>query len=619
MQSPPTPPDHTKDNAAFAKAEFERRQAEALKYNTAVDQYNQRLKGYGQQLNSLRTGTITNPGTTGQQQSTRPGFRNLTIADDEYFNYYDTQFGNLANRLSGNEFRLKTPQWTSMVQAPSGEMVEVGIPQLRNVNTSYRDNLLSTVQGFYGDLDTLRAERKAEEERINAFRTSLNSNLARASSTAAGLKFSDVDAIRALQSELSDYAPQKAGFRSAILSEYAPNLWTRADAQYNSINSRLNSLLGQYDTENSRISDYGSGLDTFYDDISSRFAGLSMANPTDLEALKREIDARQLAADRFTSNIDYNFNPQLGRIQSLEDQLDLMMSDREAELARIREAQNTALSGTQNLLGQIQSSDYYNSGQLTQLESMIRAARGDMSNFTSELPYDFSSAQGYLSDAESALAALRSSRSSALGGIDSGIDTLFAGLDSINPWDETALNSALSRVQDYSSDLSPYTGTDIAPIRSDITAAERAIRDRLTSLYGTRSSIESDAASLLAALQSRSYGSDADVEAALSELSGLQTRADQYDATSSFDEIASINDFLTSQRDRLAEDAATVAARDQGGPGGAFGQLLNLGYNVPISAEQYQAFLSSMARNRDNSWWAPSRSRPSSYSSVIRI
>lgn len=599
-KSPPKDPDYTPQRAEFSQAEYGRRLDKANDYNSQVSAYNDQIRGYGTQLSSLLGGSPD-----------LKGLNSLSIRDDELFDTYANKLSGFENQLNSAKFTLQPPQFESVVQSPYGA-VSVSTPQLQSIDNNYLSKLSGDIVSAKSQIDQLRQRRSAEEDRVRTFYNSLSSSLSDGLTQANQLSIADEAGIRALERSLGQYGSQKSGFSSTIFDEVYANGFSDLDNTYAEIGDRLAGLKSQRSAEQARIDAYRSNLNSAYDRFSSQLSGLDITRGDDLSALKSLIDAEQLGASRFSSQIGYDFTQPLYQIQDVENRIDSLLSQRDTELSRVRDAETQAYDTAAQIGLTASNANYADLASLNALGAAIDSARNKLSGFSSKLPFDFSPATTEIATAADRLAALRQQRGDALSAIDNSIDTLSPTISSIDLWNEQAMRDALSKVQGYSTDLSAFYGNDVSPIRTDILNAQRALESRLQELAARRSGINSDAERLLADVTGRSYYTTTDIDAAQAQVDALKSIIGQYDVSSANDEISSLLAALQSQRDRLAADAEARQSSVEG----------EGGYNlpmtgVPISAAEYAAFLSSLGRD-DRSWWATPNSRRS-YSTVIRL
>lgn len=553
-KTPPKEPDYTKENAAYAKSAYADRQAEAEKYNTAVQNYNQRLSN----LNGLG-GSLT------------AGLKGLKLTDDELFGSWDTQINDLQNRFNQLQASrvgtLSVPTWSSVVQSPYGA-VEVGIPKLMSRNDNLAMQLESALSGARSSLDSLRQRRTAEEKRIDDYNSQLESYYSGVNGGIGNLTIADLAGINSNRSSLNEMLSQVKGFSSEILGDYRPTLANSWESRIGQSQGMLDQLMAQREAEQGRIAAYEGGLNSAYDQFKNRFGSLTIADEAQMKALQNEIDARQLDAGRFSSLLDFDFSQELSPFSDLEGRLSTLRGEREAELARVKGAQDQARYGMNNIRSMLNNADIYNLDTLNSLQSAIDQGQEDISGFSSLLPFDFGTIGSDLDTAEGRLGELMQARQAALSsfsGRAGELTSLINGLDLAN---ESGMNNGLSDVNALLSELSRFSGNDLRDVRSQVEAAQAAGQGRLRALSTERSNIENTARSMLTEGRTTGYTSASQLDALAERLKQLTGRQTSYGATQALDEIDSIASLISSERQRLTDEAAAAAAAVQTGGSG---------------------------------------------------
>jgi len=548
-KSPPPEPDYTNERAAFATSELARRQTQADAYNKAINSYNADLSSLNSQLNELG--------------STLSGY---SIVDDEHFGGATSKIASLEDRLAGLQSNLGVsaakPNWTSMVQSAYGP-VEVGMPSLVEKNTG----LANSFSAKLGELGTmiagLRDERAAEEKRIDTFSSGLAGTLAGLTSQADQFTISDKGGITSSLGQLADLDSQLTTFSSPILSEYRSGDVGRYQTQIDALQTSLNDILGQRATEEQRIRDFEGTLNANFDVLNDRFGNLTISDLAGIEALQRDIDARQLGATRFSSVLPTTFNDELSAYADLEARLGSLVSERDAELARVATAEQEARSGASSLMAQLASSDIYSGSLLGQIENAINEGRSDIAGFSSALGGDFAGVLGQLDQADAQLAALRAARQDQLSGFGTDASSLMDKIGSADLADESRLRSNLNAAQQLSARLGQYSGTDVLDYRNQIRDAVDAAQGRLDELGTVRSGIEGDARRLLSQARTTDYTSADMLDALAAELSGVSDQQANYGATQAVDEIDAIAAVIANERARLKADEEAALARQE--------------------------------------------------------
>lgn len=541
MKSPPAPPDYTEERADFAQSELANRRKIADAWNQEVNDYNSQLGGYLSQLNGIDSQVD-----------------DLTIRDIDQFDSFRDQLNSIGQTALTSAFTKEKPFFESMVNSPYGA-VQVGTPQLNSINNQLKTQIQSSLSGLEGALANLEAQRNTEEERIRDFRNNLLTQASQANSTLGGLTIADIGQMNALRTALDSLDTARSTFSSSILDQLYPNGFSQVASSYNLARAGLQDLFAQRAAEEQRIADYRAALQGSQDEYISRLSGLDIADADALEQLKREIDQRQLGASRFSSLLNPNFDNTLFGIQEVENNLDALIAEREAELRRIDQAQGQAGQAASTIEQTLANAGIYNLSNLNSIQQMIDASQQGVADFTSELNPDFSAVSGRLTAAEEALAELMSQRNAQIGGINEDITGLLSSLEGTDLWNQGAFEDAIENAQGFSRDLLQFSGSDTIPVQQLINDAMDMAQNRLTELGEYRSGIETDAQDFLDELAATSFYGDADFVAPEARLEDLIAERDLYDAGLASDEIAQIQAFLQSQRNRLAQDAAAAA------------------------------------------------------------
>lgn len=548
-KSPDKEPDYTKERAAFAKSELANRQKQADAYNTKVNSYNSTLGNLNSQLSALGD-----------------SMRNLTIKDDEKWggllsslSNYEKQFNNLQAGLGSASSK---PTFNSMVQSAYGP-VEVGLPNLVDQNTTLANTFSSQIGNLRTMLEGLQSKRKAEEERIDSFSSSLASSLSGLGSQISGYKIADKAGIDTAKARLAELRSSLTGFNSSILGEYKPYAVKSYQDQIKAYDAQLSALLAQRAAEEGRIRNYETDLNTGYDALNSRFGALTIADLAGIEQLQRDIDNRQTAAARFSSALNFDLNDELGQYSDLETRLGELRSKREAEALRVKNAEDNARTGIGNIMMQLSNADIYNAGMLNQLGGAIDQGLNDINSFSSVLGANFAPVLGQIDQAKAQLQQLRERRNAALSGYGTKAEQLLAKIGGLDLANESGINSSLAEAQQLAQALGQFTGNDVTSFRDKINAAIAAANGRLGDLSTERNSIEAAARSMLNNARSSQFATVSDIDALAAQLAGISTRQANFNATQATDEIDAITALIAGERNRIKADEAAALARQQ--------------------------------------------------------
>lgn len=548
-KSPPQQPDYTSERAAFAQSESANRQNQANAYNAAVNSYNSGLSDLSSQLSSLGN-----------------SFQNYSIVDDEKWGADLNNLSNLEKQFNLLQSNLGSasskPNFSSMVQSAYGP-VEVGIPNLVDQNTTLANSFSSQLGTLRSQLAGLQSQRKAEEARIDSFANGLSSQLASLGSNINGYGIADIAGINAAKSQLAEVGAGLSGFSSSILSEYKPNALSTYQTQVASLGDQLNSILAQRSAEEERIRGYEANLNSTYDNLAQQFSGLTIADIAGIEQLQREIDAQQLGAGRFTSQLGFNFNDELTPYSDLEARLGSLRAEREAELNRVKTAESQAQQGIMSILSQLGSTDIYNRGQLNQIDLALDQGLNDINGFSSVLGGNFSGVLSQIEQARAQLTALEEQRANALSGFGTNANALASKIAGYDLANENGLRSGLTEAQQLAAQLSQFTGTDVGQYRSQVEAAIAAANGRLSDLSTERGNIENAARQLLTGARSSQFTSTTALDELAAQLGQITDRQTNYNAVQAQDEVDAITALIGGERTRLKADADAAAAAQQ--------------------------------------------------------
>jgi len=583
---PPPPPDYTQEKAEWAAAELAKRQTTADAYNTAVGQFNTSLANQGAGINTMRD-------TLG----------GLTIADlDDNAPDYAGQVADLRSGLNALQFNQTRPTWQGAMQSPYGS-VSVGIPTLNQVNENMRTNYLGEIGGLSNRIADLNQRRGAEERRVTDYRSQALGNLGQLTGQIGRQGIGTQTGIDALSTGLDAIRSRLAAFNSPIASQMysdgAGGLFPTINQQLGTATTNLSGLQGRRDTELGRIADFRTQQQQGYDALSARYDPLTIVNEQGLKDLQRDIDAQQLGINRFTSDIATDFNPTMSNLLGLEGKVGSKMAEREAELARIEQAQNLARTGARGLLSSAEGADMYNLNALDSLGDTISDAQEDISGFSSLLPYDFGTASERLTGASDALQALRDERATNIDDFLGRAETINTGAADYSPYDEAGMREGLSSLMGIGADLAPYSGGRVGDVNAAIETARSSIDQRLDALNTERDTIETNAQALLESVGATNFSDLNAITEQMDALGLIEEKQQLYAAVQALDEIEQIRGRLQGEKQRLETDhtnsaAALQAERDQIlaalGPGGV-PQFQDFTSTSPMTASEYLAML----------------------------
>ena len=591
--APPAPPDYTEEKRQLrldTEAEY-KRQADA--YNQAVDDYNTQLSGFS-----------SNIGNTG---STIGGLTMRDLYDDPTTDADENQYGGLSSALTGYRNQLAgmtaptRPIFDSVIQSEYGPISISNIPTLNDLNTNMMNNLTSQVGQYTDTLNDLRKSRQTEENRIRNFRNALLGDASNYSTTLGQLGIADLGQMNQLERDLNALNTRRNAFSSTILDQLYPSGFGEVDTRYNNLTTGLSDLRADRQTELDRISNFESGILSDVDAYRSRLGDLTIADAELLSALQDDISSRQRQAGRFSSELGFDFSDELGELSEVGRGAASLSRERQAELDRIANTQGQILASARAAEAAAEAGNIYSAAGIDAISDRVRDIRGDISGFSSVLPFDFANANLPLTDAETALADLTSRRAAALDEIQSGISGATTGMTNAELYDVGAIDDARAALQASQGSLAPFSGGRVGDIQSQITAGLEQVDSRMAELDAARAEIETRAQALLEQVNNASYFATGDLEGNLQSAEALQAEVDLYTAQNALDEITAAMNRLQSEKQRLEVDAENVAAREAQERAdilatvGASGvpEFQNFSTADPLTLQQYLALLAS--------------------------
>ncbi len=433
---------------------------------------------------------------------------------------------------------------------------------------------LSEVQGLEDQLDGLIRERDAEQAKIDNYRTSIDDMGFNYGQSAAGFGIADIDKINSLNNQIAALRTQAGRFTNPLTFDFSDV--TGEGSALAGAEGTLSNLLADRETELNRIGAEGTRIGGLYDQYNTTFggdaeneiAGLNISNIDELNQLRRDIDAAQLGASRFDSELstDDAFRYPLEDLSSLEGNVDQMLIDRRDELSRIENAQTDFANAADAAERSAASGNYYSKAALDAIQERITSGQRDISGFDSLLDYNFGAAgsdgtavQDYL-DSQVLLDDLVAKRGSAIDDIESGITGSVADLDSTELYDEAVMQDMLADLTGRGNDLAYFSGGRVGDLTKNIATNRGLVNDRLDDLYGQRDQYEADALQMLTSLGDSDYGrANYDEYAGLIE--PLRDNIDLYGATQASDELRGIDNELARRLALVEADEGAVQNR----------------------------------------------------------
>lgn len=593
----PPPPDYTQQKR-------ELRLAAEKDYADRASTYNQAVKDYNDQLSTFS-------GNIGNTSATLGGLGIGDLYDDPNTDANENQYTSLKNTLSGYNTSLAglaapdKPTFSSVIQSEYGPIGITNIPSLSNVNSNMYNSLTGQVGDLSASLNDLNRQRTAEENRVKSFRTGLLGDVNNYNTQLGQLGIADISQMDALDRQLSSLDTRRNAFSSSILDQLYPSGLSEYNTGRAGLSAGLTDLRNRRTTEQDRISAYEKALLGDVDTYRNTLGDLTIANADGITNLQDLINDRQRQAGRFSSELGFNFNDELGELSDVGRGVDNLSRDRQTELDRIKSEQDRILGSARSAEQAAESGNIYSAKGLDAIDDRVRDLRADISGFSSLLPSDFGSADSPLTDAETALADLRSRRATELDAIQSGITGATSGLGDLNLYDEDAIRKARSDILSQQGDLAAFTGGRVGDIGASATAGLGQVDTKLAELETARNDLETRAQALMEQINNASFYATDDLTSNQSSAEQLQAEVELYKANQAMDEISTLMNRLNSERGRLERDAENVASRERierddilstigesGVP-----EFTNYARNDPITLQQYLALLNSEEDN----------------------
>ena len=595
--SPAPPPDYTAEKREIREATEADYATRAADYNTAVNNYNTALSGYQSSLSDLG-------GNIGGM-SIADLYDDPTTSENEnrYRGFMDTLSG-LSSNLGGLSVGMDRPVFESSVNSEYGPIGITNIPDLTSANTQLYDTLTGDLSNYQRQLNNLLSDRQAEEQRIRDFRSNQLTSLGGYSSQAGQLGIGDINQINQLDRDLAALNTGRNAFSSTIMDQMYPGGFSQVNQQAEGIQNTLNDLRTQRQAELDRISAFESGLLGQADSFRDTLGGLTIADEGAIADAIRDIEAQQRAANRFSSELGFDFSQETGELGELLRDAQGLQTERERELARIEAARNRFLNESRDAERAAETGSIYSAAGLDALDDRIRDLRTDMGGFSSALDFDFSGGTGNLSDAEAALASLRERRAGEIDSILSGVTAAGAGIGDIDLSDEAAIRARATELNDLNQRLSPFSGGRVNDIQTQLRAGLDAVDGRLAELQARRAELETQAAALAEQVRNQQFYAADDLIGSQGSFDALQAEIELFGAQQAMDELAQAEQRLQGERQRLEADAEAVALRETQGQQdllatiGASGlpEFQDFNQVDPMTLEQY---LNLLANNEE--------------------
>lgn len=300
------------------------------------------------------------------------------------------------------------------------------------------------------------AKRKQEADAYNALVGNFNSSIAGYGSGLADLKssvgglgikddelFTDYsNKINSLQNTLygQQFNAPKPYWESTVYSAWGPvsvgmpslmtpdtNLKDSFITQLGDVRSQLGSLQALRKAEEQKINNFDSQLYNSLGGLSSQANSAGFGDLGALNSLKAQYDAMKASRDSFTSDIlgDYTSNVASGinpLMASLNDRLTSLFNDRNTELQRIKEYENSITAKAGGFSNSLSGLNIGNVDGMNALRDQINAYKREVGRFSTPIvgkDFDLSQELGDVASVEDKLSQLFADRQTELGKVNS--------------------------------------------------------------------------------------------------------------------------------------------------------------------------------------------------------
>lgn len=390
---------------------------------------------------------------------------NISIADQNAINSLEAELNRLENQRRG------------FTSALSGEYQDFFGYQ------SPEQDYLDVLNGISG----LRTQRQEEQARIDEFRNQKLSLFDEARNNLSGLTIADIDAIRALDTNIDDAARNVRRFSSVL----NPDLTRELDA-YNEVNSMVDRLLSQRQQEESRIGNYEMQLLQRARALESQAQRLGIADERQAQSLMAEADQLRREAQGFSSSIGFDLSQELAPLDALQARIAQLGQERGSEQGRIGEYRNTLMDRLSDISSRASQLSIADLDQIKALDQELDALDRESRRFSAEIPFDFSDLYEDYNDLDRQLASLYNERSSEEQRVRAATQTAADRANDIlrsatlsDFYDASrldALDLDIQSARQAASGFSSVLGADFAPALDRLSQAEA----RLAELRGLR-------------------------------------------------------------------------------------------------------------------------------------
>lgn len=336
------------------------------------------------------------------------------------------------------------------------------------------------------------------------------------------------------------------------------------NTQYQSNIAALDNIIGNYNTATTGVTDAWNALDTA--GLNETISNLNLNDPTSAKATLNQI-IQQI------ETIGNNSGLTDAQIQSLYDQsgvssamakanagIQAVEAARAAEQQRIQSAVAQELADAQSISGQVLGANPYSKAALDSLQAQITGGLGDISGFTSTMPFDFSRATSEYTNAQNYLNEIIAERDRNLKNIKGDISDAYSGFSGLNLWEEDAFNRIKRDLGFAGDDLGMYSGGIVDDIYGDLDTYTKSVDDKLFELGQYRGGLEDSAVDFLSRLEGANTNREL-YDQYSDEWSPIADEISQYRAQQAYDERSDIVAELANRLKTIEQDEQNVADR----------------------------------------------------------
>ena len=559
------PPDYTQERNQLKTDTLADYQSQADAYNTALQSYNESVQSLINQGQGL---SDTFAGATYDQLYDDP-----TTAENESL---------LANNPLATASSLQSQfNALEMPEAPVFDPVVMGEGGIGAVNIPLDempeliDSISVDPSSFGSQLDALttrisdlQGQGAAEEKRLQGIYDQYNLDTANTDFDINRLGITDD-----LSSAYRDLNTLEAGMynvRSPIMNyidwnnDGIPgNEGTLAANKLEEWRTKLGNIDKAREAEGERISQFGTGIYSTVDKGMTDFSALGgdYTKEAEIATLMNTIQQKEREINRFSSQLGFDFTPQKAELAALKTQLQGLINEGTAEKKRVSDFVTSQNKAYEDLYGTAMDTGIYSKAGIDALNLAADELAYDTTNFEG-WNYDPENVGGFYkqraADAISGLATTRQERLNAIADAISGATT---GLSDIPLYDEQGIKDYYQTLDAAAGDFGRFSGGRVDEIQAQIDTQRKQIDSRLNELRAYRNTLEEEAQTLLAEIESGSYYGLQDLDDPDARALQMNKNIELYKAQQALDEIAVIEKRLASQRSRLELDAQNVANR----------------------------------------------------------